>query len=137
MVPSAGVVCLSSDAASSYLREPSSPGRRVFALREGIEDSASFHAAVRASLPLDPPLSESGVNWDAMEDSIWGGIDTVEESRVVIVWPDASKMKVLSSAEFEIALAVLTEVAVTFGDPRVTNGPTKEVLVVLGGDWSD
>jgi hypothetical protein len=41
---------------------------------ETITDAQSLFAEINRKLPLDPPLS-GRVNWDALSDSLWGGLE--------------------------------------------------------------
>lgn len=55
----------------------------------GRTDQEAFFKAVRTALPLDPPLGTARMVWEALADSLWGGLDALKAPRVVIVWPDA------------------------------------------------
>jgi hypothetical protein len=71
-----------------------------------------------------------------MEDSLFSGLQSVEEPEVLIVWPDASELLQSSPKDFETIVAVLEDLARTLDDPGVTNGPVKKVAIVLGGTWA-
>lgn len=47
----------------------------------------SYFNAVRAQLPLDPVLV-SNRSWDALIDSVSGGMLAAKGNRFVVVWPD-------------------------------------------------
>lgn len=79
---------------------------------------------------MDPPLLGSG-SWDALSDSLWGGLYTAPAQKIVILWPDTGNMASFAPAEFATALAVLTDVAALLSDPDVTRGITKELAVVV------
>jgi len=52
-----------------------------------------FKEIVNQSLPLDPPLSLSGnVNYDAFNDSLWGGLSEISSEKVALIWTDFNKM---------------------------------------------
>lgn len=94
-------------------------GFEVFTLPgEGVVDRASFFDAVRNVFPLDPPLAGSQ-SWDALSDSLWEGLHRHQCQRIAILWPNASDMASKASAEFEVALAVLEDIASTVGDGKV------------------
>jgi hypothetical protein len=84
---------------------------------------------VRGVFPLDPPL-EGGPSWDALNDSLWGGLDSLKDDRIVIVWPDASHMRAYAPDEYAIATNVLAELPGLLSDGKVTAGPTKQLLVL-------
>ena len=52
----------------------------------------AFFDAVRATLPLDPPL-QSSRSWDALSDSLWEGLLQLDVNGIVIAWPDAAGFK--------------------------------------------
>ncbi|MFE2853023.1 hypothetical protein ACFXJO_18055 [Streptomyces lavendulae] len=71
------------------LDEAARQGVPVFTLSTaGRTDQEAFVEAVWAALPLDPPLA-SGTVWDAISDSVGGGLHELKSPRVVIVCPDA------------------------------------------------
>lgn len=112
-------------------REAQEAGYATFVLpAEGIVDRSSFFDAVRVTLPLDPPLVGSR-SWDAFSDSLWQGLYTHPEGRVAILWPNARIMATAASSDFEMALAVIDDVATSLADPRATRGSTKDVVVIV------
>jgi len=63
------------------LDEATRQGVAVFTLSTaGRTDQEAFFAAVRETLPLDPPLGLRTV-WDALSDSIWGGLRKLTSPR--------------------------------------------------------
>lgn len=57
-----------------------------------INTQERFWAAVVASLPLDPPISlkHTRYNWDALDDSLFGGLLGLGVPAVDILWPFAN-----------------------------------------------
>jgi len=94
-----------------------------------VVDRDSFFDAVRSTLPVDPPVM-SNYSWDALSDSVWGGLDSLETSRVLIVWLDSDRLE-KSSEDFELALSVLRDITETLASPKLTQGKPKEVTVLL------
>jgi hypothetical protein len=131
-----GISRVSRAEAERAARGPASVGTKLFNLPAGIRDKKSLFAAIRETLPLDPPISTERDNWDALEDSLWSGLYSIAEHNAVIVWPDADEMQRTSLKEFDAAVAILEDVALTLGDPKVTNGPVKMITFVLGGRWT-
>jgi hypothetical protein len=112
-------------------REMERAGYTTFVLpAEGIIDRASFFDAVRATLPLDPPLVGS-CSWDALSDSLWEGLHAHAARRIAIVWPGTRAMESSAPSELETALSVLADVASTLSDPRATLDRPKEVVVLV------
>jgi hypothetical protein len=102
-------------------------GWRVYLLPLGIGDKTAFFEAVKAVLPLDPPLVGNR-SWEALSDSVWGGLDGIDANRIAIVWP---RVDLGESPDLETAMSVLEGVARSLGDAEATNGAVKEVSVVI------
>jgi len=112
-------------------RQAEEAGYWTFVLPDkGIVDRASFFDAVRATFPLDPPLSGSR-SWDALSDSLWEGLYTLAARRIAILWPNTRVMAHSASDDFEIAVNVLADVASSLADPGPTLHTPKEVAVIV------
>ncbi|MEU4684313.1 barstar family protein [Streptomyces xinghaiensis] len=98
---------------------------------EGRSGREAFFDAARRTLPLDPPLAGSR-SWDALADSLWEGIHTLERDRVVLLWPDAASFAEASPEEFRTAVDVLTDVAESLSDRHATVGRPTELRVYIG-----
>jgi hypothetical protein len=105
-------------------------GARVFVLPETIHDKRSFFDAAQ-SLPLNPPLVRHRDNWDALSDSIWGGIGDVASDRVGIVWPSASVMARSDPEGYAVAIDVLAGLPASLADPALTAGDPEKLVVVV------
>ena len=105
-------------------------GYRVFHLPEGIVSRDAFFDAVRGLLPLAPPLA-SNYSWDALSDSLWGGLDELGDESMAIVWHGAEQLEQASSRDFEIARSILADVSDSLADADATQGQTKRVVVLL------
>jgi hypothetical protein len=110
---------------ASYDRE----GWRIFRLPSSLASKDEFFEGIRQSLPLDPPL-QSNRSWDALSDSLWSGLDNLKERKIVIVWPDASRMKALAPEAFSIATSILMDLITTLADEKTTLGNTKNLRVL-------
>ena len=95
-----------------------------------ISDHSSFFDAVRRSLPLSPPLL-GDASWDALSDSIWGGLDELEADRIAIVWRETRQLMEGDRSAYEVAVEVLQGISDTIADPEFTAGEPKQVVVVL------
>jgi hypothetical protein len=103
-------------------------GYRIFRLPECISSRSEFFAAIRSILPLDPPM-QSDRSWDALSDSLWGGLDALPETRIVLLWPDSATLKSAAPSDFRLAVDVLADVSKTLAD--VASTPTPKDIVVL------
>jgi hypothetical protein len=106
----------------------------VFFLSTGVGGGHdAFFDAVRATLPLDPPL-KSNRSWDALSDSLFGGLDELGADRVLLMWTDAAKMVAAAFDEADIALEVLADVAATLAEPNYTAGRPVSLTVLMVTD---
>ena len=113
------------EAASTLVGE----GWVIFRLSDRISNVEEFFDAIRAEIPLDPPVKTTG-HWDALADSLWSGLFSLGEGRLVIVWPGAGIMERADGVGFQMAESVFREIANTLSSPRYTgNRPVQ--LVVL------
>lgn len=105
-------------------------GATSYVLPRDVVDRASFFDAVRATLPLDPPLQGS-TSWDALADSLWEGLHQAGARRVWIVWPGADAMANAAREDFAHAIRVMASVIEPLGDATATNGrPTALTFIV-------
>ncbi len=126
----AGLITVDMDAASNIVAERERQGWRIFRLPRFIASKRQFFEGVRETLPLDPPLHGNEV-WDALDDSLWEGLCSLSEDKIVILWPNAAEMKAHAADDFAIARFILEDLPKSLGDPVVTAGTPKQVLVIL------
>lgn len=108
-----------------------SAGATVFELRTpGVASREAFFDAVRETLPLDPPLLGSS-SWDALSDSLWEGLYSLDTRNIVIIWRDASAFRAKAPEEFKIASSVLGDVSEAIASPDATCGEPKQLSVLL------
>lgn len=113
--------------ASSVARQ----GYRVYSITTaGGSGRAAFFNAVRAALPLDPPVLSSR-SLDALSDSLWGGIYSTDDQKIAIIWEDSSRFFEDTPEDFEGACSVLTEVTEALADRTFTAGQPKQVRVFV------
>jgi hypothetical protein len=105
-------------------------GWLVYVLPGGVDGKGLFFAAVKAVLPLNPPV-KGNEKWDALSDSLFGGLDEIEAKKIAVIWPDAALMAARDPQEFATAISVLSDVATSLGDPEVTGGQVRKVAVVI------
>jgi Barstar (barnase inhibitor) len=106
-----------------------SNGGRVFRLSGAGSTKGEFFNAVRESLPLDPPL-HSNRSWDALADSLWSGLDKIDENSIVILWLAASQLEKYAPDDFAIASSILKDLPESLANPALTIGPTKRLVVL-------
>lgn len=117
-------------AADSVQRDLAASGWKVYLLPTGIIDRGSFFRAVVGVLPLDPPIHGGG-SWDALADSIWGGIDAAAYRKVAILWMDAETFRVNAPVDYLVAVEILRDLLTSLGNPKTTAGTPTEVAVFL------
>ncbi len=128
---SPGVTILREHEVRALYQQIQHVGHPIFVLEtKRPADREAFFTAVRNALPLDPPLASSR-SWDALSDSLWEGLETLDASRVVILWPDAYRMKARAPSDYEIAVSVLDQVANSLQVDARTAGHSIEVCVYL------
>ena len=102
---------------------------RVITLPAGIVDKATFFAAVRANVPLDPPLAAD--QWDLLDDSLFEGLLALPDDRIAILWSGAGEMRASDPHAFSVAIQVLENAALSLINGAYTLGPPKSVLVIV------
>ncbi|MFF4061038.1 barstar family protein [Streptomyces sp. NPDC001668] len=131
---SEGLTILSPAEVSAVLAEAGRQHLPMFVLAtDGRVDRETFFHAVRETLPLDPPLAGTR-SWDALSDSLWEGLRTLESPHVVIVWPDAVSPADGADEDFRIAQEVLRDITESLTDPVTTSGTPKRVSVFIAVD---
>jgi hypothetical protein len=90
-----------------------------------------FFDAIRRALPLNPPIV-SARSWDALADSMWEGIHSLNRPRVVVLWPDSSPFSEGAPSDFETALSVFEQVASELADGGLTLGEPVEACFYVG-----
>lgn len=104
-------------------------GKRVFCFPSHIASKDQFFDGMRATFPLDPPL-HGYHGWDALADSLWSGLDELQEQDIVIVWRDSRYMQMQAVEDFAIALDILHDLPGTLADVALTAGQPKQLLVL-------
>ncbi|MFD6422378.1 barstar family protein [Streptomyces sp. NPDC060198] len=113
------------------VQEAARRGVPVFTLSTGGRtDKGAFFEAVRETLPLDPPLGTFREVWEALSDSVWGGLHALKTPRVVIVWRDARPVAE-AQGDFRMALDVLRDTVATLAEARYTGGRPTQVSVCV------
>ena len=103
-------------------------GWLVIVLSEKIASKNQFFDAVRDNCPLDPPL-QSNRSWDALADSLWSGLDEVDNERIVIFWPDSDRMVAAEPDAYAIATDIFEDLCVSLADSNVAASGAKTLLI--------
>ena len=84
------------------------------------------------NLPLDPPyFAENGHNWDALNDSLWGGLFNFPSEKILIIWKSAEKMKNNDISCFEIVCDMFSSLISSLSDEKKMENK-KFQLVIIG-----
>lgn len=78
--------------ASNIIYQYRSLGYKIYELPKEMISKDDFFNGIRKILPLDPPLS-SNRSWDALNDSLWSGLNSLSENKILIIWPSICGMK--------------------------------------------
>lgn len=128
----AGVWPVDSDTVAAIL-DQGQPDRRLIVLdTAGAVDREGFFAAVRAQLPQDPPLGTYRDVWDALADSLFGGLDEMDASVITVVWTGSDRFRRAAPGDYAMALEVLRDVTSQLADPEATASRPTLVRVLVG-----
>ena len=135
----AGVHWLSTDRLDAEIGTLGAGNAAIFELPTGIGSADEFFEQCCARLPMDPPFEKyhrqpSGRlerHWDALDDSLSGGLATVAEDTVIIVWRDPGTLAAQDADAATTAAHYFAKLAEEAVDPQV-NGWMKTVVVLLG-----
>ncbi|MFG2974444.1 hypothetical protein ACGFYY_15815 [Streptomyces sp. NPDC048331] len=126
-----GVTFVGEEEVSRILTDASLEKVCLLRLRtNGSGDRDAIFEAFRRDLPMDPPV-QSARSWEALSDSLFGGLFSLTSTRVVILWEDDARHESIRAGAAAEALSILTEVAELLGSPQVTGGHTKLVAVLI------
>lgn len=126
-----GVHAVSVADIEAAVRVASTMGAAIFAFStQGASTRADFFDAVRASLPLDPPLVGSR-SWDALSDSLWGGIEALDASIVLITWTGAADLQKATPYDYDTAISVLWDLTSSLGHQEEAASEPKLVSVYV------
>lgn len=126
-----GITWVRSDEIRSLVTSVARQGYRVYVITTaGGSGRAAFFSAVRVALPLDPPVV-SARSLDALSDSLWGGICSIDDQKIAIIWEDSACFFEDSPEDFEDACSVLAEVAESLADREFTTGQPKQVRIFV------
>jgi RNAse (barnase) inhibitor barstar len=125
------IIEIATTSAPSVREREETSGALVYTLPgRGIDGKAQFFNAVKETLPLDPSLG-TGLVWDALSDSLYGGLSNVEAPRVALIWPNAASMRTKAPKDYQVAVSVLRQVAQQLKSPSTSPGYTKVLTIYI------
>jgi Barstar (barnase inhibitor) len=105
---------------------------KVCTLPLGIASKSEFFDAACDVLPMNPPLMRITDSWDALDDSLGGGLLDVEEPWIAIAWEDPDALAAADPESGRIAVEILSALPLDLLSPKFNAGITKRVVVLLG-----
>lgn len=69
--------------------------------------------------------------WDALSDSLFGGLSALEAKRIVVIWRNHIEMQRISPNDYKIALSVLEQLQEDLGSDEITVSNRKNVEIYL------
>lgn len=106
-------------------------GGRVFSIAGEDYSKDGFFESVRRGLPLAPPPPlQSNRSWDALADSLWAGLDDIQENLIVILWKNARELERGAPEDFAVASSILKDLPELLANAEITAGPIKFLLVL-------
>ncbi|GLW69439.1 hypothetical protein Kpho02_17380 [Kitasatospora phosalacinea] len=88
-----------------------------------------LYDAVRRTLPLDPPLHGRTRSWDALDDSLFGGLHADDDRTPLITFTDLSALPPL---ELRFVQHEFTSLATTLATPAHTRDRPTHVQFLIG-----
>lgn len=131
-----GVKLLEASATEGQLRHLA-PGATWYLLEVGEDQTQKgLFESVRRSLPQDPPLGRYRDVWEALDDSVWGGLAEAHPAggEAVVYWRDAFRMRSADRAAYDLFVEIFGNIAESLGNPRYNPAPLR--LLVLLADAS-
>ncbi|WP_241244818.1 barstar family protein [Burkholderia ambifaria] len=128
MLDKPGIFVIGSIEARCIADELRRSGWLVIFLPESIASKSQFFDAIRDNCPLDPPL-QGNRSWDALADSLWSGLDEVDNERIVIFWLGSNRLVAAEPDASVIATDIFRDLSVSLADSNVTASKEKTLLV--------
>lgn len=114
----------------NILRSAHDQNLSVYILKNAI-DRESFFAAIRTQIPLDPVLVSSR-SWDALIDSVSGGLLADGAEGFVIVWPEYELWDEKDSESRNVAFECMKSICERLDFERRNGRSNKSVSVFVG-----
>lgn len=128
---SSGLFLLNSEKAQEMISECKSLNWLILYIPDNSGLKDEFCSAVAENLPLDPPYDAVyGHNWDALDDSLWGGMDSLSEDKILIIWNSAGKMQNNDAQSFEIVCDIFSNLTVSLVDEKKKENKPFQLTVI-------
>ncbi|TQI80079.1 barstar (barnase inhibitor) [Serratia fonticola] len=75
---------------------------------ENSSKTSDLFLAIKSSLPLDPPLVKDG-NFDALSDSLFGGLSIDESINICLIFNNLSLYKESNKRTYDIMMEILND----------------------------
>ena len=113
-----------------------SKGFRLFVM-DAPASPSDFFLRATTNFPLNPPIngfgSGEGINWDALTDSIWGGLDACPETKIALVVRDIRALRDTDEAGFSDAIESMLDPAVQVSESKFNDEHVTSVILVVVG----
>lgn len=120
MNPIPGISYISESEIDKFDQETRAAGFKVYHLATGdASDKESFIRAVSRVLPLDPPIVGFR-NWDALSDSLFGGLDSQDVKGITIMWTGGATLEGRSRGDFDMAVSMFHQVVELLSSEEAT-----------------
>lgn len=101
----------------------------MFELPKNMVSKDDFFDGVRLVLPLDPPLYNNK-SWDALDDSLWSGLDSLLEKNILIIWPSAGEIKKIDAKSFEIINEIFRNLPGSLSKSKMREGLMVNLVII-------
>ncbi|HHJ14476.1 MAG TPA: hypothetical protein ENJ79_08910 [Gammaproteobacteria bacterium] len=95
-----------------------------------VSDRNTLFKCLCAALPMNP-LIHSDRSWDALSDSLWGGLHDVRKDKVLIILRGAKNLKSHLSKEYQKVIEIFGDVANTLTKKQYAGEKVKSVSIFL------
>lgn len=133
LIPERGVHIRTSVPVDVLMAALADAGWPVFVIGGAPRSAREFIAAVSEAIPTDPLLGRNE-GWDALSDSVFGGLRTLPGERAAIVWPESTRLALSDHEAYRTACEIfrhlVPEVAAPATSFPVSEHPTR-LLVLL------
>lgn len=126
-----GVHAISADLLDLILDAKKYDEWKIFQLPDSLSTKEEFMTAAHELLPFDPPFFSDSDSWDALSDSLWGGLHALHAIGVLIIWPHSKKLSLLDPITYRQIISIFESISKTIRNPQYGGGWTTNLLVLL------
>jgi hypothetical protein len=108
-------------------------GGTVFCIRiEGCESLFDLASILSGAVPVDPPIF--GRSWDALSDSIFGGLAQSGLRNALLVFSDLGELRKLGAEQLSIFVEILGSVIDQLAAPKPAGANMRLRVILLDDD---